>query len=92
MIPACIALLYMLQLDLDPLEAAWYGRLLVSGGQVDLVGAIAGCVLLGALTAVVEVVAARRAAPEEQVEEQGPAVRGPAATPVRGRSGARSPR
>ncbi len=77
MLPACIALLYMLQLDLDPLEAAWYLFLLVAGGQVDLLTAIVGCVLLGSLVALVEVVAARRGQPEEAVEDQAPTVRGP---------------
>lgn len=76
-VPACVALLYMLQLDLDPLEALWYVFLLVSGGQIDLLRAIVGCVLLGSLVAAVEVLVARRHGEEEGVEEPTPAVRGP---------------
>lgn len=77
LVPACIALLYMLELDLGPLEALWYLFLLVTGGQVDLLSAILGCVLLGSLAAVVEVVVARRHGEEAPVEEQAPPVRGP---------------
>jgi hypothetical protein len=77
LVPVGIVLLYMLQLGLDPLEALWYGFLLVTGGQVDLLSAIVGCVLLGCLIAVVEVLVARRHGEEEPAREPTPPVRGP---------------
>lgn len=75
-LPLAILALYMLRLSLDPLEGAWYGFLLIGGGQVGLPAALVGCVLLGSLAAVVEIVLAR--APDGAVAEAGgPAVRGP---------------
>lgn len=78
-VPAGVALLHMLQLSLDPAEALWYVFLLVTGGQVDLLTAVVGCVLLGALAALVERVIAGRHRPagETEQEEPKPTVRGP---------------
>ena len=75
-LPAAVALSYMVRLSLDPVEALWYLFLLVTGGQVDLLGALGGCVLLGALASVIEIVAAWRGR-TEAVEEAAPTVRGP---------------
>lgn len=75
-VPAAIALLYMVRLSLDPLEALWYLFLLVTGGQLDLLSALVGCVLLGALASVIEILVAR-SHHIEPVEERGPALRGP---------------
>jgi hypothetical protein len=77
LVPAGIALLYMLQLRVDPLDALWYVFLLAAGGQIDLLSAIVGCVLLGAFVALVEILMARRHQGEEPIEEPTPAVRGP---------------
>lgn len=74
--PAAIAVAYMLRLSLDPLEAAWYLFLLVTGGQVGLAGALVGCILIGSLGAVVEILLARRRG-EETAGEGAPVVRGP---------------
>jgi hypothetical protein len=75
-VPAAIALLYMARLSLDPLEALWYLFLLVTGGQVDLLSAMIGCVLLGALASTVEILLAR-GRQAEPVADAGPALRGP---------------
>lgn len=79
LVPAAIALLHALRLSLDPLEGAWYVFLLVTGGQVNLATAIVGCVLLGALASLIEILlAGRRVAVEaEEKKAPGPAVRGP---------------
>jgi hypothetical protein len=78
-VPALIALSYMVRLSLDPLEALWYLFLLVTGGQIGLIGAIIGCVLLGALASVIEIVLAwrGRVEPVEPVGRSAPPVRGP---------------
>ena len=76
-VPACIAILYMLELGLDPLDGLWYLFLLVTGGQIDLPSAIVGCVLLATLVSTVEIVVARRRGEERQTDEPAPAVRGP---------------
>lgn len=83
-LPAAIALLHMIQLDLDPLEALWYLFLLVGGGQIDLLSSVVGCVLLGSFASVVEVLVARRHRGEEPRAEQ-PVV------PVRGPGGYAGP-
>jgi hypothetical protein len=61
--PAVAALIYMGRLDLGPLEAAWYGFQLVTGGHVGLVPALLGCVLLGIAASVLAIVVARRRVP-----------------------------
>jgi hypothetical protein len=76
LLPAAIGALYMVRLSLDPLEALWYGYLLVTGGEVGLPAALIGCVMLGTLASAVEVVIAR-AGGRETVEEPRPALRGP---------------
>lgn len=77
--PATVVLVHMVRLSLDPLEALWYSFLLVAGGQVDLAAALVGCVFLGALTAIVEILLARRREAEgaREAREAEPAVRGP---------------
>jgi hypothetical protein len=78
LVPAAIALLYLARLALDPLEGAWYALLLVTGGHVDPLSALAGCVLLGLLGCALAAVVARRADAEPEVpREQAPRVRGP---------------
>jgi hypothetical protein len=76
LVPAAIAIVYMVTMSLDPLQAAWYLLLLVGGGQVPLATALLGCVLLAALAGAVEIVVARRRRPEA-AEAPAPAVRGP---------------
>jgi hypothetical protein len=61
--PAIAALIYMGRLDLGPLEAAWYGFQLVTGGHVGFLSAFLGCVLLGIGASVFAVVVARRHVP-----------------------------
>ena len=45
--PAIVALYWMLALSVDPLSAAWYLVLLVTGGSVGALTALLGCVLAG---------------------------------------------
>lgn len=75
-VPVLIALSYMVRLSLDPLEGLWYLFLLVTGGQVSLVAAILGCVLLGALASVIEIALAWRGR-VEPIPAPAPRVRGP---------------
>ena len=74
-IPALVALYFLINLSLDPLSGAWYLLLLVVGGHVGLITAVIGCVLAGLLTAVAGV--AGRPDPEPEAEPR-PSIRGPA--------------
>lgn len=76
-LPVAVATVHMVQLSLDPLEALWYLFLLVAGGQVGLLGALAGCVLLGGLGATVEILLARRRQEPAVTDEPSQPVRGP---------------
>src|SRR5829696_2401668 len=51
-----VAVYYMAALSMDPLSAAWYLLLLVTGHSVGLPTALVGCVMLGALCASIELV------------------------------------
>ena len=51
-----VAIYYMAALSMDPLSAAWYLLLLVTGHSVGLPTALVGCVMLGALCASIELV------------------------------------
>lgn len=76
-VPVWIAVFYLDRLSLNPLEGAWYLFLLVTGGQIGVVQALLGCVMLGVLTSITAiVVAGGRHRPVER-EEPGPSVRGP---------------
>jgi hypothetical protein len=71
---ALIAAYYAQQLGLGLAEVPWTALLLVAGGHVGVFAALAWCVLLGCLVAVLAIVRARaRGAPE--TEE--PTTRGP---------------
>jgi hypothetical protein len=60
LIPALIVVgAYMRELLLDPLEALWYGFLLVTGGQIGVPTALLGCVIAGLFGATVAIVVAR---------------------------------
>lgn len=74
LVPAMVALYYLVNLSLDPLSGAWYLLLLVVGGHVGVITAVLGCALLGLLTSVLGI--ALRADGGEA--EARPSVRGPA--------------
>lgn len=76
LVPAAIAFFYLSRLSLNPLEAAWYLLLLVTGGGIDILQALLGCVMLGVLASVIVIVLATRRRPVPE-EERRPAVRGP---------------
>jgi hypothetical protein len=75
--PVLVAGYYLLRLSMDPLTGAWYLLLLVTGHSVGPITALIGCVLLGALGAVVTIARAREE-PPRPVEERHP-VYGPGA-------------
>ncbi|MEA2352016.1 MAG: hypothetical protein QOJ14_430 [Thermoleophilaceae bacterium] len=60
LLPVAIVLgAYMRELRLGPLEALWYGFLLVTGGQIGVPTALLGCVIAGLFGATVAIVVAR---------------------------------
>jgi hypothetical protein len=60
---ALLVLFYMFRFDLGPLEAAWYGFLLVTGHQAGVLATLLGCVLTGLFLAVVALAIARQNQP-----------------------------
>ena len=58
-LPAIAAVLMLDRLAIDPLEGTWYLFQLVTGHHIGLPTALIGCLLLGSLTAVVSIGAAR---------------------------------
>jgi hypothetical protein len=72
-----VAVYYMAALSLDPLSAAWYLLLLVTGHSVGLLTALVGCVMLGALCASIELVYRSPAEPPAPPEAAGPPALGP---------------
>lgn len=58
-----LALFYMFRFDLDPLAAAWYWFLLVTGHQAGILAVLLGCVLAGLFLALLALAIARRHAP-----------------------------
>ena len=57
--PLGAALVYLRRLALDPLEGAWYGVELATGGHVRAVTLLLACVLLGALGSAAAILLAR---------------------------------
>ena len=72
-----VAVYYMVALSMDPLAAAWYLLLLVTGHRVGLLTALVGCVMLGALCAAIELVYRSPAEPPAPPEAAGPPALGP---------------
>ena len=58
-LPLAVGVFWLERLSLGPLEGLWYGALLVAGGQVEPVGALLGCLLLGAFLSLLAVLTAR---------------------------------
>lgn len=78
LVPALlVAYAYASQLDLNPLQLAWTGTLLIAGGQVGVLAALVWSVVLGCSAAVLVIVVRgiRHGPPEERVAVT---VRGPA--------------
>ena len=76
--PAIVALYWMLALSVDPLSAAWYLVLLVTGGSVGALTALLGCVWLAMLVVVAGIARAGADEPEGPLEDR-PRVYGPGA-------------
>jgi hypothetical protein len=68
--PLLVALYYMVSLSLNPVSGAWYLLLVVSGHSVGLITALAGCVLLGVLVAVLAIALRRDEEPPPRAEER----------------------
>ena len=62
---------------MDPLSAAWYLLLLVTGHSVGLLTALVACVMLGAVCASLELVYRSPVETPEPSETTGPAPLGP---------------
>ena len=75
--PAIVALHWMLALSVDPLSAAWYLVLLVTGGSVGALTALLGCVWLAMLVVVAGI--ARAGADEPRAARGSAQVYGPGA-------------
>jgi hypothetical protein len=58
-LPLAVGVFWLQRLSLGPLEGLWYGALLVAGGQVQPIGALLGCLLLGAFLSLLAVLTAR---------------------------------
>ncbi len=58
-LPLTVAVFWLQRLSLGPVEGLWYGALLVAGGQVKPLGALLGCLLLGAFFSLLAVLSAR---------------------------------
>ena len=63
LLPALVALYYLVRLSMDPLTGAWYLLLLVTGHAVGLITALVGCLMLGLFASAVAI---SRAQPEEE--------------------------
>jgi hypothetical protein len=72
-----VAVYYMVVLSMDPVSAAWYLLLLVTGHTVGLLTALIGCVMLGALCASIEAVYRSPVEPRSPSETSGPQALGP---------------
>lgn len=77
--PLLVAVYYMFALSLDPLAAAWYLFLLVTGQSVGIAMALVGCLLLGVACATIELAWRTPGAEKEPEGEQGPSIFGPGA-------------
>ena len=56
LLPALLAAYELATLSVDPLSAAWYGFLLITGGHVTLASALVGCVITGVLGSMLSIV------------------------------------
>lgn len=78
-LPLAVGVFWLQRLSLGPLEGLWYGVLLVAGGQVDPIGALLGCLLVGAFLSLLAVLTARagEAASSPPPPSARPRTRGP---------------
>ena len=78
--PLLVTIYYLFALSIDPLEGAWYLLLLVTGHTVAPGTAFVGCVMLGTVCAVAELVYRQPGvAPDDESPPEGPSVYGPGA-------------
>ena len=80
LLPALLVTVYYLfSLSLDPLHGAWYLLMLVTGHSVGIVMSLAGCLLLAAACATIEITWRLPGEQEPAPGERGPSVYGPGA-------------
>jgi hypothetical protein len=77
--PLFVTVYYLFSLSLDPLHGAWYLLMLVTGDGVSLALSLAGCLLLAAACATVELTWRIPAEEEPAPGERGPSIYGPGA-------------
>jgi hypothetical protein len=74
-----VTVYYLFSLGLDPFHAGWYLVSLVTGHSVSLATALAGCLLLAAVCATLEITWRLPSEEEPAPGETGPSVYGPGA-------------
>ena len=75
---AVVVLYFMDRLSMNPLDGLWYVFLLVTSGDVGILGTLLGCLVLGALASLVAILVARARKPRLELEEpERPPVFGP---------------
>jgi hypothetical protein len=85
LVPALIvALYYLIDLSLNPLEGAWYLLMLVTGHSGGLATVLVGCLLLALLGGLTEIAVRLPEEPEEEPPDLGPSVFGPGSHVGRG--------
>jgi hypothetical protein len=77
--PLLVTVYYLFALSLDPIHGAWYLLMLVTGHSVGIATALAGCLLLAAVCATIEITWRVPGEEEPAPGEQGPSVYGPGA-------------
>jgi hypothetical protein len=77
--PLLVTVYYMFALGLDPLHGGWYLLGLVTGHSVNLATALAGCLMLAAVCATLEITWRLPSEEEPAPGEAGPSVYGPGA-------------
>ena len=74
-----VALYYLVELSIDPLEGMWYLLMLVTGHTVGFMTSLVACVMLGAFCGVVEIAVRLPEEPTAQEPQLGPSIYGPGA-------------
>ena len=88
LVPALVvAVYYLVDLSMNPLEGAWYLLMLVTGHSVGLGTVLVGCLLLAVAGGLTEIVVRLPDEPEEEPPEPGPSLFGPGTHAGRGALG-----
>jgi hypothetical protein len=74
-----VALYYLVELSIDPLEGMWYLLMLVTGHTVGFVTSLVACVMLGVLCCTIEIAARLPEEPQAERPDLGRSIYGPGA-------------